>query len=92
MNFDIVQFYDEKLQDLCKEKVGFPNKYFELTYDQRMFLSDLSEGIWVAKQKTEDLDDAMTSLKEHRQDLKGIVAEFENTIETVRASLDQLKK
>ena len=57
-----------------------------------MFLSDLSEGIWVAKQKTEDLDDAMTSLKEHREDLKGIVAEFENTIETVRASLDQLKK
>ena len=57
-----------------------------------MFITDLCEGIWVAKQKTEDLDDAMASLKEHREDLKGLVAEFESTIETVRASLDQLKK
>tara|TARA_R110000851_G_scaffold229268_1_gene381940 strand:- start:2847 stop:3125 length:279 start_codon:yes stop_codon:yes gene_type:complete len=92
MNFDIVEFYNEKLQDLGKEKIGFPNKYFELSYDQRMFITDLCEGIWVAKQKTEDLDDAMASLKEHREDLKGLVAEFESTIETVRASLDQLKK
>lgn len=92
MNFDIVEFYDERLLDLGKEKIGFPNKYFELSYDQRMFLTDICDGIWVAKQKTEDLDDAMTSLKEHREDLKGLLTEFENTIQTVRVSLDQLKK
>ena len=71
--------------------------YFSKTYKEHLqaintYLKEKKSFFWVAKQKTEDLDDAMTSLKEHREDLKGIVAEFENTIETVRASLDQLKK
>jgi|TARA_R110000744_G_scaffold141937_2_gene253429 hypothetical protein len=92
MKFDIVDFYDEKLEDLGKEKVGFPRKYFELSYDQRMFFTDICEDILLAKQKTEDLDDAVANLTDHSRDLRGVLSEFDSTIESVRSLLEQVKK
>jgi hypothetical protein len=92
MNFDIVELYDERLEDLAKEKIGFPRRYFELSYDQRVFFADICEGIWLARQKTEELDDALANLKDHSEDIRSVLTEFDNTIETVRASLEQVKK
>ena len=92
MSFDVVKFYDEKMQDLLKEKIGFPRLYFELSYDQRVFLDDFCQGILEQKQKTEDLNDALARLKDHHTDLTGLVKEFDDVIDSVRMSLDQIKK
>ena len=91
MTTKMTSFYNENLSDIIKERVGFPGRYFELSYDQRQFVEDLFDAAKEKHHQSQDLSESMLSLDEHAGDLHAVTLDLKVTLENLRSSLDKLR-
>ena len=91
MTTKMTSFYNENLSDIIKERVGFPGRYFELSYSQRQFVEDLFDAAKEKHYQSEDLNEAMLSLEEQAGDLQDVTSELGDTLKSLRNSLNKLR-
>ena len=92
MTTKITSFYNENLSDITKEKVGFPGRYFELSYSQRQFVEDLFDAAKEEHHQSEDLNEALLSLEEQAGDIQAVTSELTGTLKYLRSSLNKLSQ